>query len=83
LVMIRTLAEQVALALDAARLFDDTQRNAWRDQMISETTAKVWASNKIEEVMRAAVAQLGNKLGASEVTLELHTDMVAHEAKPV
>jgi hypothetical protein len=51
--------------------------------MISETTAKVWASNKIEEVMRAAVAQLSSKLGASEVTLELHTNMAVSDSDAV
>ncbi len=68
---IQIVAEQISLALESARLFEETQRNAWRDQVISESTAKVWASTRIEEVMKAVVAQLGTKLRASEVVIQL------------
>ena len=71
LIMIRTAAEQVTLALDTARLARETQRAAWRDRIVGESTAKVWASTEVEEVMKAAVAQLGNQLKASEVIIRL------------
>ncbi len=74
LVTIQSIAGQVALALDAARLSLETERAAWRDHMVSETTATVWSSAEIEDVMRAAVAQLGNKLQASEVVIRLGTE---------
>jgi K+-sensing histidine kinase KdpD len=72
--LIEAVSEQMSLAIENARLFDETQRNAWRDQMVSESTAKVWSSAEIEEVMRAAVAQLGDKLRASEVVIRLGTE---------
>jgi GAF domain-containing protein/HAMP domain-containing protein len=75
LVTIEAIAEQVALALDTARLARETERSAWRDQVVSEATAKVWSSDEIEEVMRAAVAQLGEKLRASEVVIRLGTEV--------
>jgi GAF domain-containing protein len=74
LTTIQTVTEQVSLALDAARLARDTERAAWRDRVVSETTAKVWASAELEEVLRAAVAQLGDKLHASEVVIRLGTE---------
>lgn len=80
---LQTIAEQITLALESARLFENTQRNAWRDQMISESTAKVWASNKMEEVMRAAVAQLGYKLQASEVIIQLDPETLLAETEVV
>ena len=46
-------------------------RAAWRDRIVGESTAKVWASTEVEEVMKAAVAQLGNQLKASEVIIRL------------
>ena len=73
LAAVRTLSEQISLALDAARLARETERSAWRDQMISESAAQVWSSSEIEDVMRAAVAQLGDKLQASEVVVRLGT----------
>jgi len=74
---LKAVTEQITLALESARLFENTQRNAWRDQIISESTAKVWASTEIEGVMQAAVAQLGQKLNASEVVIQLtpHTEI--------
>lgn len=74
LVTIQTIAEQVALALDAARLAQETERAAWRDRVVSESTAKVWSSSEIEEVLRTAVSQLGDQLRASEVVIQLGTD---------
>jgi GAF domain-containing protein len=72
--LIEAVSEQMSLAIENARLFEESQRNAWRDQIISESTAKVWSSADIEEVMRTAVAQLGEKLRASEVVIRLGTE---------
>jgi GAF domain-containing protein len=72
--LIEAVSEQMSQTIENARLFEDTQRNAWRDQMVSESTAKVWSSSEIEEVMKAAVAQLGDRLGASEVVIRLGTE---------
>jgi len=71
--LIEAVSEQMSLALENARLVEETRRNAWRDRVVSESTAKVWSSAEIEEVMRAAVAQLGDTLGASEVVIRLGT----------
>jgi len=68
---IQQIAEQITLALDSARLAQETQRAAWRDRLVSESTAQVWATDEIEEVMRAAVEQLGDRLRASEVVIRL------------
>lgn len=72
--LVESVSEQMALAIENARLFEDTQRSAWRDQVVSETTAKVWSSAEIEEVLKTAVAQLGDKLRASEVVIRLGTE---------
>ncbi|MBN1217997.1 MAG: GAF domain-containing protein [Anaerolineae bacterium] len=71
LTTIRTVVEQIALALDAARLARETERAAWRDRVVGESIAKVWATAEIEEVMKAAVSQLGDRLRASEVVIRL------------
>jgi GAF domain-containing protein/HAMP domain-containing protein len=77
LVTVQTIAEQIALALDSARLSRETKQAAWRDRIVSEATAKVWASAELEEVMKTAVAQLGDKLRASEVVIRLGSDFDA------
>lgn len=74
LTLVEAVSEQLALTLENLRLYEETQRAAWRDRVVSESTAKVWSSAEIEEVMRAAVAQLGDKLRASEVVIRLGTE---------
>jgi GAF domain-containing protein len=71
LTAVRQITEQVTLALDSARLAEETRRAAWRDRLVSESTAEVWATDEIEDVMRAAVEQLGDRLQASEVVIRL------------
>jgi GAF domain-containing protein len=73
--LIEAVSQQMTLAIENARLFEHTQRDAWRNQAISETTAEVWASEEIEAVMKAAVTQLGKKLNASEVVIRLGTQL--------
>jgi GAF domain-containing protein len=72
--LIEAVSEQMSLAIENARLFEETGRRAGRERMIAEVTQQVWASAEIEEVMRTAVAQLGDKLQASEVVLRLGAD---------
>jgi GAF domain-containing protein/HAMP domain-containing protein len=72
--LIEAVGEQMSLAIENARLFEHTQRDAWRNRVVSEATTQVWASAEIEEVMKAAVAELGEKLNASEVVVRLSTD---------
>lgn len=72
--LVEAVAEQMALAAENLRLLDETQRAAWRDQIVSESTAKVWSSAEIEDVMKTAVTQLADKLRASEVVIRLGTD---------
>jgi GAF domain-containing protein len=79
LTLIEAVSEQMSLAIENARLFEHTQRDAWRNQVVSETTAKVWASSEIEEVMKAAVAELGDKLKASEVVIRLAAEAEAEQ----
>ncbi len=71
-VIIQAAAEQIGLALEGARLFENTQRDAWRDQVVGEMTAQMWSSREIEEILKSAVEQLGKQLGATDVVLRLN-----------
>lgn len=73
-VIIQAAAEQIGLALEGARLFENTQRNAWRDQVVGEMTAQMWSSREIEEVLKSAVEKLGEQLGATDVVVRLNVE---------
>lgn len=68
---IESLSDQISNALESARLFNDAQRRAVREQIIGEISTSVNSSTDMAEILRNAVQELGSKLGETEVTLEL------------
>jgi GAF domain-containing protein len=71
--LIEAVSEQMSLAIENARLFEETGRRAGRERMIADVTQQVWASGELERVMQTAVEQLGLKLDASKVVIRLGT----------
>lgn len=71
--LIEAVSEQMSLALENARLFDETGRRAGRERIITDVTQQVWASGELESIMQAAVEQLGAKLDAFKVVIRLGT----------
>ncbi|MCB0165863.1 MAG: GAF domain-containing protein [Anaerolineae bacterium] len=69
--LIEAISEQMSLAIENARLFEETGRRASRERIIADVTQQVWSADEIEAVMRTAVTQLGEKLQASEVVIRL------------
>lgn len=72
--LIEAVSEQMSLALENARLFDETGRRASRERLIADVTRRIWASGELEQVMQTAVEQLGKTLDASRVIIRLGTE---------
>jgi GAF domain-containing protein len=72
--LLRTLTEQLGAALESARLYQDTQRRATRERLISEVTSHMRESLNVERVLQAAVREFGKTLGADEVKIRLTAD---------
>jgi len=72
--LIEAVSEQMSLAIENARLFEETGRRAGRERIIADITQQVWASGELERVMQTAVEQLGAKLEASKVVIRLGTE---------
>jgi GAF domain-containing protein/HAMP domain-containing protein len=72
--LIEAVSEQMSLAIENARLFEETGRRAGRERIIADVTQQVWASGELERVMQTAVEQLGAKLEASKVVIRLGTE---------
>jgi GAF domain-containing protein/HAMP domain-containing protein len=60
--LMETITNQISIALESARLFEDTQRRAERERLAGEITAKMRASNKPEEILSVTVQQLREAL---------------------
>jgi GAF domain-containing protein len=72
--LIEAVSEQMSLALENARLFEETGRRASRERIIADVTRRIWASGEMEQVLRTAVEQLGRTLYASKVVIRLGTE---------
>jgi len=64
------ISERLALALENARLLQDSQNRAAKEQAISEITTKISGSINMRNILQTAVEELGHALPGSEVIIE-------------
>lgn len=65
------VSERLSLALDNARLLQESQRRAIKERTISEITGKIGSSINLENVLLTAVEELGRTIPGSEVIINL------------
>lgn len=65
------VATQAAIALENARLVEQSQKTATYERIVSEITGKVWSASSIDAILRTAVRELGKALNANEAHIEL------------
>ncbi len=68
---VKAVADQIALALENARLFEQTARRAERERKVLEITSKIRSTNDFQTMMRVAVEELQQALGASRAQVIL------------
>jgi len=56
--LVETVGAQVALALESARLFDQTQRLAGRERLVNEITSRIRASSTVPGILETAAREL-------------------------
>ena len=64
-VLIRAVTDQLGLALENARLLEDSQRRAARERLIGEISSRLRMSSDVETVLQRTVQELGQVLGAT------------------
>jgi len=69
--LVEEVSAQVAMALENARLLEDTQRRAARERLVADITAKIRASSDVETIMRTAVRELGRAMDADRARVQL------------
>jgi len=65
------VADRLALALENARLLQETQRRAEREQLLSQMTARFTRSLDLDAVLQAAVRELGSLPNVAEVSVHM------------
>jgi GAF domain-containing protein len=71
---LEAIATQTALALENARLLDESQSTAIREKFVTEITNKIWSSTTIDGILQTAIRELGQILDATEATIELNVE---------
>jgi GAF domain-containing protein/HAMP domain-containing protein len=69
--MLQSISERVSLALENARLLEDSQRRAARERSISEMSSKIGSAADIDAILRSTVEELGKTLGNAEVAIQI------------
>jgi GAF domain-containing protein len=59
---IKTLSVQLSNTLDSARLYQEAQHRAAREQAISEISAQISAASEVETILQTAAEELGRRL---------------------
>ncbi|HEX7771514.1 MAG TPA: GAF domain-containing protein, partial [Pyrinomonadaceae bacterium] len=67
--LIRAVAERVALSAENARLFDETNRRAERERLVSDITSKIRSVNDPQAMIQTAMDELRKALSASRVEI--------------
>ncbi len=69
--LLETLIEQLGVALESARLYEDTQRRAAREHVVSEVTDRIRGSLDVETVLRTAVQDIREAMDLPAMTVRL------------
>jgi GAF domain-containing protein len=69
--LVDAVATQAAIAVENARLVSESRQAAVRERMLADINSRIWSSATIDAVLQTAVRELGRRLDASRVTIEL------------
>jgi GAF domain-containing protein len=69
--MIQEIANRLALALENARLLDETRQRAERDRLTADVTAQVRAYIDLKNILQTAVREVGRALGSDRAFIRL------------
>jgi GAF domain-containing protein len=72
--LVQATAERVALAMENARLLEDAQHRAVKEQKISDITSKIGQSINLRNVLLTAVEELGHAIPGSDVIIQFQSE---------
>ena len=73
-ILVDAVAKQAAIALENARLVSESRQAAVRERMLTEINSKIWSAATIDSILQTVVKELGRRLDASQVTIELNVE---------
>lgn len=67
--IVQAVVERLGLALDNARLFEETSSRAERERLVSDITTKIRTTNDPQEMLKTAAEELKRALGVSRIEI--------------
>jgi GAF domain-containing protein/HAMP domain-containing protein len=68
---VQSVANLLSLTLENARLYEDTQRRAESERLVSEISSRIRQSLDVDTVMQTALVELQRALGLKDITIRL------------
>lgn len=65
------LVTRLAISLDNARLFQESQRSTQRERIVNEISARLTSYTDVQEILQTAIREVGKALGTSQVAIQL------------
>jgi GAF domain-containing protein/HAMP domain-containing protein len=78
--IVAAILERAALAMDNARLLEESQRLASKEAKIGAVTARISSSINMRSVLQTAVEELGRALPGSEVFIQVQPEQNKNKA---
>jgi PAS domain S-box-containing protein len=69
--VLQTMADQVANAIENARLLEETRRVAERERLVGDITARMRETLDMDTVLKTAIREMGDTLGLARVEVRL------------
>ncbi len=69
--LLASISNRLSQTLESARLYEDAQRLAWREQQINLISSQVRNSVNLETILQNTVRELGKSLGASRTFIQI------------
>jgi GAF domain-containing protein len=79
--LVESVSERAALALENARLFEETERRAEQEQVIAQVTSRIGDSNTFERVLQTTIQELRRTLGASRAFIQMSAPVSKNETE--
>ncbi|MFM8322021.1 MAG: GAF domain-containing protein [Chloroflexota bacterium] len=74
------VSTQAALALENARLLEETRRQAEQEQAAAQITSRLWSSSDIDTILQTILRELGSSLRVNQGWIEIWPGEAPEEA---
>jgi GAF domain-containing protein len=73
MMVVQSISDRAAFALENARLFEETRRRAEQEEAIANITAQIGSSTDFNRILQTTIEELGRTLGATRTFIQLES----------